>query len=48
MKRILVVDDEENICGVLKMLLEDDGYEVATAHNGRKPSRSSRAMRIRT
>jgi len=36
MKRILVVDDEENICGVLKMLLEDDGYEVSTAHNGTK------------
>jgi DNA-binding NtrC family response regulator len=36
MKRILVVDDEENICGVLKMLLEDDGYEVTTAHNGSK------------
>ncbi|MGA2379365.1 MAG: sigma-54 dependent transcriptional regulator [Spirochaetia bacterium] len=36
MKRILVVDDEVNLCDVLSMLLEDDGYEVATAPNGRK------------
>jgi DNA-binding NtrC family response regulator len=36
MKRILVVDDEVNLCDVLSMLLEDDGYEVTTAPNGRK------------
>jgi DNA-binding NtrC family response regulator len=36
MKRILVVDDEVNLCDVLSMLLEDDGYEVATAENGKK------------
>jgi len=36
MKRVLVVDDEENICDVLKMLLEEDGYEVTTAHNGKE------------
>jgi DNA-binding NtrC family response regulator len=35
MKRVLVVDDEANICDVLKMLLEEDGYEVETARNGR-------------
>jgi two-component system NtrC family response regulator len=36
MKRVLVVDDEANICDVLKMLLEEDGYEVETAGNGRR------------
>ncbi|MGA2977417.1 MAG: sigma-54 dependent transcriptional regulator [Spirochaetia bacterium] len=36
MKRILVVDDEANLCDVLAMLLENDGYEVAAATNGRK------------
>ncbi len=36
MKRILVVDDEKNICMVLKMLLEDDGFTVITASTGRE------------
>jgi DNA-binding NtrC family response regulator len=35
MKRVLVVDDEAKICDVLSMLLEEDGYEVTTARNGR-------------
>jgi DNA-binding NtrC family response regulator len=34
-KRVLVVDDEANICDVLSLLLEEDGYEVETARNGR-------------
>lgn len=34
MKRVLVVDDEENMCLVLKMTLEKDGCTVITAHNG--------------
>ena len=34
MKRVLVIDDEPNVRTVLKMLLEDDGYEVITAANG--------------
>ena len=36
MKRILVIDDEPNVRTVLKMLLEDDWYEVETAENGEK------------
>ncbi len=36
MKRILVIDDEPNVCTVLKMLLEDDGYEVVTAEDGQR------------
>jgi response regulator RpfG family c-di-GMP phosphodiesterase len=35
MARILVVDDEVEVCGVLKMLLEFQGYKVVTAINGR-------------
>ncbi len=34
MKRILVVDDEENICMLYKEELEDMGYEVTTARDG--------------
>ena len=33
MKRVLVVDDEENIGRSLKLILERDGYTVATALN---------------
>ena len=36
MKRILVADDEKNMCLALKMLLEDDGFSVITASNGRE------------
>ncbi|MEW5814211.1 MAG: response regulator, partial [Spirochaetota bacterium] len=36
MKRILVVDDEKNMCEVLKLLLENDGYAVTTAADGRE------------
>ncbi|MBQ4036606.1 MAG: response regulator transcription factor [Clostridia bacterium] len=32
--KILVVDDELNICEVLKLYLENDGYEVKTAADG--------------
>ena len=34
MKRVLVVDDEANMCIVLKMNLEKDGFSVTTANNG--------------
>jgi DNA-binding response OmpR family regulator len=34
MKRILVVDDEENICKLYKEELEDMGYEVTTVLDG--------------
>ena len=32
--RILVIDDEEAIRGVLSASLKDEGYEVMTAHDG--------------
>lgn len=34
-ERILVVDDEEDIREVVRLLLESEGYEVAEAANGR-------------
>ena len=34
MRRILVVDDEENIRLVLRTLLRKNGYEVETAEDG--------------
>ncbi|MDY7027871.1 MAG: sigma-54 dependent transcriptional regulator [Spirochaetota bacterium] len=36
MKRIMVIDDEANMCKVLGMILRKDGYEVVTDTNGRK------------
>ena len=33
-KRILVVDDEPNVRGALRMMLEMDGYVVTEANNG--------------
>ena len=33
--RILVVDDEKNICELLRLYLEKDGFEVMMAHTGR-------------
>jgi DNA-binding response OmpR family regulator len=32
--KILVVDDEKNICDLLRMYLEKEGYSVVMAHNG--------------
>jgi len=36
MKRILVVDDEQEICEFLKMFFEDRDFEVRTASSGEK------------
>lgn len=33
-EKILVVDDEKNICDLLRMYLEKEGYSVIMAHNG--------------
>ncbi|RMH68905.1 MAG: response regulator [Gemmatimonadetes bacterium] len=33
-KKILIADDEEHIRELLKLLLEDDGYDVVTAADG--------------
>ncbi len=34
--KILVVDDQEKILKMLKVMLENDGYEVTTANNGKQ------------
>lgn len=34
--RILVVDDEKNICELLRLYLKKDGYEVIIANNGQE------------
>ena len=36
MSRILVVDDDEYILDILKILLENEGYEVTTAQDSQK------------
>lgn len=33
-EKILVVDDDKNICDLLRMYLEKEGYTVTMAHNG--------------
>ena len=37
--RILVVDDEEDLCEILKFNLEIEGYEVDTAYSARSEER---------
>ena len=33
-KRILVIDDERDVCAILKIKLEKQGFHVAVAHEG--------------
>ena len=33
--KILVVDDDSNICDLLRLYLEKEGYSVVLAHNGK-------------
>ncbi len=35
-RRVLIVDDDPNIIGFVKLLLEAEGYSVATAGNGKE------------
>lgn len=34
--KILIVDDDENICELLRLYLEKDGYETSIAHDGQQ------------
>ena len=34
MTKVLVIDDDNNICELLRMYLEKEGYEVRTASDG--------------
>jgi len=42
-EKILVVDDEKNICELLRLYLEKEGYEVTMAHNGADAVESAKA-----
>lgn len=33
--RILIIEDEINICNIVEMILETNGYQVLAAHNGK-------------
>ncbi len=35
-KKILVIDDEEDICEMIKVLLESEGYEVECGYDGKE------------
>lgn len=35
-QRVLVIDDDVNICELIRLYLEKDGYEVLTVYNGKK------------
>ena len=35
-QKILVIDDDRNICEVIRLYLEKDGYEVLIAHDGQE------------
>lgn len=34
LEKVLVVDDDPNICDVLRMYLENEGYSVILAYDG--------------
>ena len=40
--KVLLVDDEEGIRKVLKIYLQDIGYDVVTADNGKKAAQKNR------
>jgi DNA-binding response OmpR family regulator len=44
--RILVVDDEAGVRGFLRKVLEDDGYEVIEAGDGKQALRQARAAHV--
>ena len=35
-KRILIIDDDTDICALLQRFLSKNGYDVDTAHSGKK------------
>ena len=36
MKRILIIDDDMDMCSLLSRFLQRKGFEAAVAHNGNK------------
>jgi DNA-binding response OmpR family regulator len=45
-RKILVVDDDREVCAALKALLEDEGYQVSVAYNGIHLLRSLKVERV--
>ena len=45
MKKILVIDDDVDMCLLLKRFLTKNGYEVTLAHNGKKDPLSTSIYR---
>ena len=45
-RKILVVDDDRDICAALKALLEEEGYQVSVAYNGIHLLRSLKVERV--
>ena len=37
-QKILIVDDDRNICELLRLYITKDGYEVYCAYDGRRRS----------
>ena len=46
MPRILVVDDEEDLCEILKFNLEIEGYEVDTAFSAEEALKKDLSSRL--
>lgn len=38
--KVLIVDDDTNICELLRLYLEKDGYSTVTAHDGQEAIRT--------
>ena len=38
LKKILIVDDDKNICDLLRLYLEKEGFGVILSHNGEELS----------
>ncbi len=36
MSKVLIVDDDQDICRLLQALLEDEGFQVKSVYNGRQ------------
>ncbi len=45
MKKILMVDDDTDFCGAVKLLLDSKGYDVSLAHDGKEGLAKVRAAR---
>jgi len=45
MKTVLVVDDEKDICELLRAHLEEEGFSVVTAQDGRQGLRLAKKVR---